>query len=206
VLDFGVAGPTEPPSASDGVAVSSRREVTRPQRALSPLPCVDLTDDDLVIGTPPFMAPEQLVGGKVDHRSDQFAFCVCLHEALYGRSPLVGRTYMERRRLMRRGQVLDEQVLLTGPRARSVPSRVRRALLRGLSVDPSTRHESMRALLVELEPIPHRRLARVGLTLLFGFAAGVSAMASLAPWAAEPVPTTACVRGLTDAIASPLGR
>src|SRR5262249_34669734 len=40
-------------------------------------------------GTPAYMAPEQLRGEPPDARSDQFAFCVALNEALYARRPRV---------------------------------------------------------------------------------------------------------------------
>ena len=195
VLDFGVAGSGEPPSAGIDTGRCSRREVTRPEVGLhpptGPIPFADLTEDDVVIGTPRFMAPEQLVAGKIDHRSDQFTFCVCLHEALYGSSPVLGRTFSERRRLLVRGQVLDEHALLAGPRPRAVPKRVRRALLRGLSVDPSARFESMRALVAALEPVAWRRLARVGLAVLLGFGAGTGVTTSLGSWAAaEPLATS----------------
>ena len=42
-------------------------------------------------GTPPYMAPEQLEGRAVDHRSDFFAFGAILYEAIAGRKAFDGR-------------------------------------------------------------------------------------------------------------------
>src|SRR6185503_13973688 len=47
-----------------------------------------LTRDGAMIGTPAYMAPEQLVGGVPDARTDIFAFGVILAEMLSGRHPL----------------------------------------------------------------------------------------------------------------------
>jgi hypothetical protein len=48
-----------------------------------------LTRDGAMIGTPAYMAPEQLIGGVPDARTDIFAFGVILAEMLSGRHPLV---------------------------------------------------------------------------------------------------------------------
>jgi tRNA A-37 threonylcarbamoyl transferase component Bud32 len=46
-----------------------------------------LTDPGTMAGTPPYMAPEQLLGRPTSPRTDQFAFGVLLYETLTGRHP-----------------------------------------------------------------------------------------------------------------------
>jgi tRNA A-37 threonylcarbamoyl transferase component Bud32 len=46
-----------------------------------------LTDAGVLAGTPPYMAPEQLLGQPTSARTDQFAFGVLLYELLTGRHP-----------------------------------------------------------------------------------------------------------------------
>ena len=46
-----------------------------------------LTDSGTMAGTPPYMAPEQLLGKPTSARTDQFAFGVMFYELLTGRHP-----------------------------------------------------------------------------------------------------------------------
>jgi hypothetical protein len=53
---------------------------------------VRLTRTGAMLGTPAYMAPEQLLGSTVDARSDIYAFGVLVSEMLSGRHPLSERT------------------------------------------------------------------------------------------------------------------
>jgi len=92
-----------------------------------------VTRTGTVMGTPAYMGPEQFEGQPASPRTDQFAFCVVLFEALYGKRPFAGASLPEAVARMRAGRVapvLD---------VRGVPAKLHRALLRGLSADPAQR-------------------------------------------------------------------
>ncbi len=96
-------------------------------------------------GTPGYMPPEQY-RGRIDERTDQFAFCVALFVALYDRFPFDWS---------REG--IDEASLRTQPARRSrgnrgLPRSVRATILRGLAPEPSGRFATMGALLEGLAP------------------------------------------------------
>jgi eukaryotic-like serine/threonine-protein kinase len=104
-----------------------------------------LTRHGAIMGTPAYMAPEQLVGEGASARSDQFAFAVALYEALYGEQPFDGDSVTTRATNILGGHVRP------GKSEAYVPRGVRRALLRAMSGSPSKRFASMGDLLDELE-------------------------------------------------------
>ncbi|WP_426753801.1 protein kinase domain-containing protein [Myxococcus sp. Y35] len=125
ITDFGLAnaaGALGPPR-EDAASVSSE---------------APLTVTGTFLGTPAYGAPEQLRGERGDARSDQFAFCVALYEALNGQRPFAGATREELLASMQRQEVRPEK--------RDVPSWLKAVVRRGLSVDPSRRFESMEVL------------------------------------------------------------
>jgi len=127
VLDFGLA--RSPPRS---VAVSDDENLAR-------------TRAGAIVGTPAYMAPEQLGGAAADARSDQFAFCVALHEALTGSRPFVGDTLASLSYAVLQGERVE--VSFEG-----VPAHVPGLLDRGLATDPEQRFASMHALLDSLTP------------------------------------------------------
>lgn len=49
----------------------------------------------MVVGTPPYMAPEQIVGGEFDHRLDVYAFGCLAYRVLTGQVPFRGASVFE---------------------------------------------------------------------------------------------------------------
>ena len=108
-----------------------------------------LTQAGAIMGTPGYMAPEQVVGAEADARSDQFSFCAALYEALYGRLPFPFSTWEEFV-----ARVSEARLPAVLPRLASgveIPTVVERALRRGLSRDPAERFGSMAELSAALE-------------------------------------------------------
>ncbi len=155
VLDFGLARPQY------GGEVD---EFMPPGKGVGASHKITLTQVGAYIGTPAYMSPEQHLCKPADAKSDQFGFCIGLHESLYGRRPFLGKTSAELRLAVFRPPEPP-------PNDRRVPSRLRRIVLRGLSVEPGDRYADMQALLADLGRNPARTWKRVGLGLgTFGLA------------------------------------
>ncbi len=183
VLDFGLArAAATPPSLDGSVSLpppAGPANSTPPSAAdtdfeewskssTGSLLGAPVTEIGAVVGTPPYMAPEQHQGAVGDARSDQFSFCVSFYQALYGERPFYGAN---------RGQLRDAVIhgrMSPVPQGAKVPSWIRQILLRGLSVNPDVRWPSMSALLDALERDPARRWRRIGA------AAGVAALTGVA--------------------------
>jgi serine/threonine protein kinase len=96
-----------------------------------------------IIGTPMFMAPEQVRGEQVDARTDIFAFGVCLFRLLNGRFPFESEhptavMYM----------IVNETELHFEP---SVPEELRDIVMRCLEKDPRNRPRNFTELAEEIE-------------------------------------------------------
>ncbi len=182
LMDFGLAGGQARAAARDVSTLAITAWQTR------------LTHTGVLLGTPAYMAPEQWRGEPADARTDQFAYCVVLWEALCGERPFAGDDA---------GALADNVLAGRRRRARAdVPGWLRRALERGLAVDPSRRWPSMRALLDALDAGVIRRRVSLGAGLLCGsLALTWGAVAGLARWdAAERTRTCAALAGEVAAL------
>ncbi len=157
-----------------------------PEAGADMLAAEGLTQTGAVLGTPPYMAPEQLRGLPIDARADQFSFCVALWEALYNErpfpSPRPGTKQPQHARLaaIAIGPVRP-------PASAGCPAWIAAVLTRGLAADPDQRWPSMQAL---LDATAGHRAARRWPRWL---AAGVLAVGllSVAVAFARPAPTPA---------------
>jgi eukaryotic-like serine/threonine-protein kinase len=105
------------------------------------------TRPGVIIGTIPYMSPEQAGGKPVDARSDIFSFGVLLYEMLGGRRPFTGKT-----------DLLVLQAILYAPAeplGEDLPHPLRSIVEKALEKDPAERYQSMRDVVVDL-----RRAAR----------------------------------------------
>src|SRR5262245_58631608 len=146
--DFGLARPAQPSHSeelhtADAQALADTK--TTPRAAMLG---VTVTQRGKFIGTPAFMAPEQLMGERVNEKTDQYSFCVALFQGLYGTFPFKADNFGALLEQIRQRKVNEVANL------NSVPSSVHQALLRGLSPNPADRFSSMEALLDKLEQPP----------------------------------------------------
>ncbi|WP_224367132.1 serine/threonine-protein kinase [Hyalangium versicolor] len=145
-----------------------------------------LTLPGMFMGTPAYMAPELFRSCPADVRSDLFAFCASLYEALFGQLPFRGSTPTELTRAQLEGKVV------TPPESSEVPEWVTRTVLWGLQPDPQKRPASMEPLLAALGDDPEQRrrsrLRSAGVALAIG---GLATLAVLG-WVRKEAPATGC--------------
>jgi hypothetical protein len=104
-----------------------------------------LSEAGVVAGTPPYMAPEQLLGQATDFRTDHFAFGVLLYEIFTGQHPFGGGSLPS----------TIARILAADPNPpeppHALPDAVWEIVNRCLQKDPAARFESTNALVQALE-------------------------------------------------------
>lgn len=98
-----------------------------------------LTTSRRLIGTPPYMSPEQLEGNSIDPRSDQYSSAIVLYRMLTGRAPFDAEEHLARI-LERVAGPPDLRALLP-----TLPTGVADALLIALRYDRNRRFQSVAA-------------------------------------------------------------
>jgi serine/threonine-protein kinase len=132
VLDFGVSKLTVADAATTG----------------------DITLSGNVVGTPEYMAPEQVRAGRhADHRIDIYSLAVVFYEMLGGRPPFVGEHFS--------GLMLDimqrDPPPLQSLRA-DVPRRLAGVIHRGLARDLDKRYPDMQSFIAAVEAVGREEL------------------------------------------------
>jgi serine/threonine protein kinase len=97
------------------------------------------------LGTPAYMAPEQLLGENIDARADQFALGIVLYQCLTGVRPFDGDDGRPQIHRVRRDPPRPFRALGV-----AVPRALERIVLRCLQKRPAERYESTQELVAEL--------------------------------------------------------
>lgn len=165
VLDFGIARPT---AAVDPTAPTEDGRLAT------------LTQTGAILGTPRYMAPEQLKGAPLDGRTDQFAWGVMVYELLTGSRPWPDAADALQ---------IAVAIVTEAPRPprevnADLPEEVERTILRALEKSPDHRFASMEEAAAALEPFSD------------------AASASLARKAVSVPPLGAGSRGDADTVAT----
>ncbi len=131
VLDFGLARP------SDEAAAGESHEST-----------AFLTSEHRVLGTPAYMAPEQVRGERASQQSDIFSLGILLYEMATGRSPFEGKSRIE----VMSSILRDKPALATDLRS-DLPPHLARIVRRCLEKKTGDRHQSARDLRFAVEEL-----------------------------------------------------
>ncbi|MCU1280394.1 MAG: pknB8, partial [bacterium] len=207
VVDFGLAREVDDLSNPSGVTPADRPD-GKPVRVVRRTAGGSLdehhslsqvTRADQIIGTPAYMAPEQVVNGACDDRADQFSFGVTFYEALYRQRPYDVTDTIDGDAIMTiagKRKHPARSAAVEPPRHSDVPSWVQRIVMRALSYDPIHRFPSMDALLAALDKDPalmRRRVATAAAMIVVlglgavGFVRGQAAKRRLCEGAPDEV-------------------
>ena len=145
VLDFGLAKLTH-----------KKADLQRSQTATMP----QLSMIGEVLGTAPYMAPEQILGEAVDARTDLFSFGILVYELAAGRRPFAGNTLWELAAAIMR----ESPPSLTSVRS-DIPGELERVVSRCLEKQPHDRFQTALEILSELREL-NRTLGHGGPTQL----------------------------------------
>src|SRR6188768_1257579 len=126
VLDFGIAARTESADAAKEAK---------------------LTQQGMVLGTPPYMSPEQFTGKALDARSDIYSLAVMSYEMLTGKLPFEADTPWQW--ATQHMSVQPTPFEVSAP-SRDLPIGMRQAILKSLSKDREQRQTSAREFFAEL--------------------------------------------------------
>jgi non-specific serine/threonine protein kinase len=146
-------------------------KIVVPTKAKSEFTTLTVTQTGMVMGTLPYLSPEQLHGRQVDHRTDIYSLGAVLYEMATGQGPFVGATTAE----LISSILRDTPKPVSGLRA-ELPVALERIIERCLAKEPAERYASAEELHGTLELL--RRETSPGLPAVS--LPGTSAEASIA--------------------------
>ena len=146
ILDFGLAKVTFPQKSAREIA----SETTQTGFAL--VGELHLTSPGAILGTVPYMSPEQVLGKELDARSDLFSFGIVLYEMTTGALPFRGETT----------EAIFEAILLKSPLGLNceISQEVQHVLTKALEKDRNLRYQSASELRSDLKRLERSTRSR----------------------------------------------
>ena len=136
VLDFGIARLTANNTVTDSDALTVRKIHT---------------EEGTVVGTAPYMSPEQARGLTVDARTDNWSLAVVIYESIAGRKPFYGETVQDVLRA-----VLEKEPAPLARYANDIPEGLEWIVSRALRKEIEARYQTASELLFDLKELRKR--------------------------------------------------
>ena len=107
-----------------------------------------MTATGLILGTPEYMAPEQVVGKKADERADIYSLGVILYEMFSGKTPFAGDSAIA----IGFRQLREDPIRPTEINSK-ISSPLEKVILKALEKEPSERYQSVGEMRSDLEAV-----------------------------------------------------
>ncbi len=117
---------------------------------------VDLTKTATIMGTAAYMSPEQVKGGKVDHRTDIWSLGAMLYEMLTGERPF--KVTHDQAVLY---AILNEDPVPITKIRKDIPQELEKIVKKSLEKDPKKRYGDMDAMLDDLKSVGRKSVSTV---------------------------------------------
>jgi len=112
-----------------------------------------MTQTGLVVGTPSYVAPEALTGGRVDHRADQWAVGIVLYELLSARRPYASPNFVALA-----NQIVHDPLPPFDHAALGLPPGLWEVVERSLAKSPSDRYPDLAYMAADLRRVAGLRV------------------------------------------------
>ena len=146
-----------------------------------------------IVGSGPYMSPEQIVGGDVDSRSDVFSLGVVIYQMATGQLPFSGSTRAEMKdRIL---HAAPDTMMRLNP---DTPLELERITLKCLDKRTDDRYQSARELLSDLWPLKRRLDANVARAMPDAARLELLRRSGSHPGAAAVAPAVADDAAITD--------
>ena len=107
-----------------------------------------LTKTGILLGTPTYMAPEQVRGKKIDSRTDIYSVGIIMYELFTGKPPYSGEDSMSIMFQHVEGNAIPPRE--TNP---MIPESLENIILKAICVDPELRYQSFDEMLIDLDDV-----------------------------------------------------